>query len=138
MFSVLLLFFRTEGRWFWVGLNKRDPEHPGSWQWSDGSPVSTQRCSLSIHKPWIIRGHPSRLFLVCLCFGQVVTSFIDDKNEEDDRRDCAVYSDLTNALTPQPCDTKHEWICMLPRGKHPHTTSLHTDMLHIRTSALHY
>lgn len=47
---------------------------------------------------------------------QVVTSFIEDKNEEDDRRDCAMYSDLTNTLMPQPCDTKHEWICKLARG----------------------
>uniref|UniRef100_A0A3B4X721 Phospholipase A2 receptor 1 n=1 Tax=Seriola lalandi dorsalis TaxID=1841481 RepID=A0A3B4X721_SERLL len=78
------MFEGTEGRWFWVGLNKRDPEHPGVWEWSDGSPV--------------------------------VTSFIEDKNEEDDRRDCAVYSDLTNTLMPQPCDTKHEWICKLSRG----------------------
>uniref|UniRef100_A0A8C4H179 Phospholipase A2 receptor 1 n=1 Tax=Dicentrarchus labrax TaxID=13489 RepID=A0A8C4H179_DICLA len=78
------MFEGTEGRWFWVGLNKRDPEYPGAWEWSDGSPV--------------------------------VTSFIEDKNEEDDRRDCAVYSDLTNALMPQPCATKHEWICKLSRG----------------------
>uniref|UniRef100_A0A3Q1IX63 Uncharacterized protein n=1 Tax=Anabas testudineus TaxID=64144 RepID=A0A3Q1IX63_ANATE len=78
------MFEGTEGRWFWVGLNKRDPEHPGSWEWSDGSPV--------------------------------VTSFIGDKNEEDDRRDCAVFSNLTNTVIPQPCDTKHEWICKLSRG----------------------
>ncbi|XP_054627640.1 secretory phospholipase A2 receptor isoform X2 [Dunckerocampus dactyliophorus] len=78
------MFEGTEGRWFWVGLNKRDPEHPGVWEWSDGSPV--------------------------------MTSFIEDKNDEDDRRDCAVYSDLTNNLIPQPCDGKHEWICQLPRG----------------------
>ncbi|CAK6970766.1 secretory phospholipase A2 receptor [Scomber scombrus] len=78
------MFEGTEGRWFWVGLNKRDPEHLGTWEWSDGSPV--------------------------------VTSFIEDKNEEDDRRDCAVYSDLTNVLMPQPCDTKHEWICKMSRG----------------------
>lgn len=36
--------FRTAGRWFWVGLNKRDPERLGSWEWSDGSPVSVLRC----------------------------------------------------------------------------------------------
>uniref|UniRef100_A0A3P9Q7G5 Phospholipase A2 receptor 1 n=1 Tax=Poecilia reticulata TaxID=8081 RepID=A0A3P9Q7G5_POERE len=73
------MFEGTEGRWFWVGLNKRDPDHPGAWEWSDGSPI--------------------------------VTSFIEDKNEEDDRRDCAVYSDLTNNMMPRPCDAKHEWIC---------------------------
>ncbi|XP_034536197.1 secretory phospholipase A2 receptor [Notolabrus celidotus] len=79
------MFEGTEVRWFWVGLNKRDPEDPGAWEWSDGSPV--------------------------------VTSFIEDKNEEDDRRDCAMYSDLTNALMPQPCDNKHEWICKLARDE---------------------
>ncbi|XP_059208069.1 secretory phospholipase A2 receptor [Centropristis striata] len=78
------MFEGTEGRWFWVGLNKRDPEYPGAWEWSDGSPV--------------------------------VTSFVEDKNEEDDSRDCAVYGDLTNTLTPQPCSAKHEWICKLSRG----------------------
>ncbi|XP_047218569.1 secretory phospholipase A2 receptor isoform X1 [Girardinichthys multiradiatus] len=78
------MFEGTEGRWFWVGLNKRDPDYLGVWEWSDGSPI--------------------------------VASFIGDKNEDDDRRDCAVYSDLTNTLMPRPCDTKHEWICKLSRG----------------------
>ncbi|XP_037549025.1 secretory phospholipase A2 receptor [Nematolebias whitei] len=78
------MFEGTAGRWFWVGLNKRDPEHLGSWEWSDGSPV--------------------------------VTSFIEDKNEDDEHRACAVYGDLTNALMPRQCDTKHEWICKLSRG----------------------
>uniref|UniRef100_A0A8C8GRA6 Phospholipase A2 receptor 1 n=1 Tax=Oncorhynchus tshawytscha TaxID=74940 RepID=A0A8C8GRA6_ONCTS len=80
------MFDGTEGRWFWVGLNKRDPQSAGAWEWSDGTPV--------------------------------VSSFVEDKNEEDDRHSCAVYSDLTNALLPQPCDTKHEWICKAPRGNH--------------------
>lgn len=57
----------------------------------------------------------------------MVTSFIEDKNDEDDRRDCAVYSDLTNALTPQPCDSKHEWICKLPKGEHMCNTVLYTS-----------
>lgn len=82
--TIAKMFDGTEGRWFWVGLTKRDPQSGGSWEWSDGTPV--------------------------------VTSFIQDKNEEDDSHECAVYSDLTNHLTPQPCDSKHEWICKVPRG----------------------
>lgn len=39
-----------------------------------------------------------------------------DKNDEDDRRNCAVFSDLSDVLVPQPCDTNHEWICKLDRG----------------------
>ncbi|XP_016324044.1 secretory phospholipase A2 receptor-like [Sinocyclocheilus anshuiensis] len=45
----------------------------------------------------------------------VVTSFIEDMNELDSRM-CAVYSDLTNTLTPHSCDSKYEWICKVPRG----------------------
>uniref|UniRef100_A0A672ISJ2 Phospholipase A2 receptor 1 n=1 Tax=Salarias fasciatus TaxID=181472 RepID=A0A672ISJ2_SALFA len=78
------MFEGTEGRHFWVGLNKRDPEYLGSWEWSDGSPV--------------------------------VMSFIEDRNDEDDRRECAVFSDLTNTVIPQPCDAQHEWICKVSRG----------------------
>ncbi|CAL8246528.1 unnamed protein product [Lota lota] len=79
------MFEGTEGRWFWVGLNKRDPDEHGSWKWSDHSPV--------------------------------VSLFFEDKNEEDEQRNCAVYSHLTNTLLPQPCDAKHEWICQLYRGQ---------------------
>uniref|UniRef100_A0A3Q4I7D4 Phospholipase A2 receptor 1 n=1 Tax=Neolamprologus brichardi TaxID=32507 RepID=A0A3Q4I7D4_NEOBR len=93
VFVLCFSFFRTEARRFWVGLNKRDPEYAGAWEWSDGSPVSWQRHSLS------------RL------------------NEEDDRRDCAAYSDLTNTFMPQLCDSKHEWVCKLSRGKHAQTHS---------------
>ncbi|KAK9966427.1 hypothetical protein ABG768_003538 [Culter alburnus] len=45
----------------------------------------------------------------------VVTFFIEDMNEVDSRM-CAVYSDLTNTLTPHSCDSKYEWICKVPRG----------------------
>ncbi|XP_054978280.1 LOW QUALITY PROTEIN: secretory phospholipase A2 receptor [Sorex araneus] len=34
-----LRFNRTEERQFWVGFNKRNPLSPGSWKWSDGTPV---------------------------------------------------------------------------------------------------
>ncbi|XP_042590494.1 secretory phospholipase A2 receptor [Cyprinus carpio] len=45
----------------------------------------------------------------------VVTSLMEDMNEVDSRM-CAVYSDLTNTLTPHSCDSKYEWICKVPRG----------------------
>lgn len=78
------MFEGTDGHWFWMGLNKRDPEYPTSWQWSDDTPV--------------------------------VTSFIEDKNEELDGRDCAVFSHLTNTFVPKPCDRKYEWICKMNKG----------------------
>ncbi|XP_066503060.1 secretory phospholipase A2 receptor [Hoplias malabaricus] len=78
------MFDSTEGRWFWVGFTKRDPQSAGAWEWSDGTPV--------------------------------VTSFIEDRNDEATDHECAAYSDQTNTLTPQPCDAKFEWICKVPRG----------------------
>ncbi|TRY88119.1 hypothetical protein DNTS_031499 [Danionella cerebrum] len=45
----------------------------------------------------------------------VVTSLIEDTNEADSHL-CAVYSDLTNTLSPHSCDSKYEWICKVPRG----------------------
>ncbi|XP_061090815.1 secretory phospholipase A2 receptor isoform X1 [Conger conger] len=46
----------------------------------------------------------------------VVSSFIEDKNNEDDLHNCAVYNYPINAMIPQPCDAKHEWICKAPKG----------------------
>uniref|UniRef100_A0A8C1VLS8 Phospholipase A2 receptor 1 n=1 Tax=Cyprinus carpio TaxID=7962 RepID=A0A8C1VLS8_CYPCA len=48
----------------------------------------------------------------------VVTSLMEDMNEVDSRM-CAVYSDLTNTLTPHSCDSKYEWICKVPREHEP-------------------
>uniref|UniRef100_A0A8C2KD52 Phospholipase A2 receptor 1 n=1 Tax=Cyprinus carpio TaxID=7962 RepID=A0A8C2KD52_CYPCA len=48
----------------------------------------------------------------------VVTSLMEDMNEVDSRM-CAVYSDLTNTLTPHSCDSKYEWICKVPREHKP-------------------
>lgn len=109
VFLSRFLFCRTEGRWFWVGFNKRDPEHPGMWKWSDGSYVSLMR-------RWVNRRKvPTTCAVMFAAWWQVMTPFVD-KNDEDDRRNCAVFSDLSDVLVPQPCDAKHEWICKLDRG----------------------
>lgn len=108
------LFFRTEGRSFWVGLNKRDPEHPGAWEWSDNTPVSAEIAAYLIV---VFSSNNLRASCCLVCaFMQVVTTFIEDKAEDDDRRHCAVYSYLTNAFIPQLCDAKHEWICKIAKG----------------------
>lgn len=131
VFVLCFSFFRTEARRFWVGLNKRDPEYAGAWEWSDGSPVSTQRHSLSV-----LVTHQRSVECYRFVFVQVVTSFIDDKSEEDDRRDCAAYSDLTNTFMPQLCDSKHEWVCKLSRGKRARAQT-HSPALSTRTCCLY-
>lgn len=100
-----------------MGLNKRDPEHPGVWEWSDGTPVSAD---FAAYPAVIVNGNdqwsscPSPR---CVFFLQVVTTFIEDNAEDDDRRHCAVYSYLNNAFVPQLCNAKHEWICKITKGK---------------------
>ncbi|KAK7877262.1 hypothetical protein WMY93_032016, partial [Mugilogobius chulae] len=59
------MFEETEGRWFWMGLNKRDPENPSSWQWSDNSPVVTS----------FIEDKNSESFGDCAVFSHVTNSF---------------------------------------------------------------
>ncbi|XP_066544721.1 secretory phospholipase A2 receptor isoform X2 [Amia ocellicauda] len=44
----------------------------------------------------------------------VVSSFIEDKNNEDDNKNCGVYK--TGMIMPQRCDAQHEWICKMPKG----------------------
>ncbi|KAJ8255350.1 hypothetical protein GJAV_G00203870 [Gymnothorax javanicus] len=46
----------------------------------------------------------------------VFTSFIEDKNSEDDMHNCAVYSYPIGAVIPRPCNAKHEWICKTRKG----------------------
>ncbi|KAG2458799.1 ITB6 protein, partial [Polypterus senegalus] len=48
----------------------------------------------------------------------VVSSFIEDRNDENDKVNCAVYK-TNNTLIPQRCDSKHEWICKIPKELEP-------------------
>ncbi|XP_033899686.3 secretory phospholipase A2 receptor isoform X1 [Acipenser ruthenus] len=45
----------------------------------------------------------------------VVSSFIEDRNNEDDQRNCAAYK-AGNMIIPLRCDAKLEWICKMPKG----------------------
>ncbi|MGH0159600.1 UNVERIFIED_CONTAM: hypothetical protein FKN15_037755 [Acipenser sinensis] len=46
----------------------------------------------------------------------VVSSFIEDRNNEDDQRNCAAYK-AGNMIIPLRCDVKLEWICKMPKGR---------------------
>ncbi|XP_061743297.1 secretory phospholipase A2 receptor isoform X2 [Nerophis ophidion] len=61
------MFQGTEARWFWVGLNKRDPEHPGEWKWSDGSPVRTSFLEEGSEGDCAVLGHLSERVLPQRC-----------------------------------------------------------------------
>ncbi|XP_041056798.1 lymphocyte antigen 75 isoform X1 [Carcharodon carcharias] len=91
----------TDERWFWVGLNKRNPDSEGSWEWSDSRPVS----------------------LVLLPF--------EFKEDDYAVRDCGAFQTQTPLwhhfmfdirrkfeyhLMPFHCDIKLEWVCQIPKG----------------------
>ncbi|GCC22034.1 hypothetical protein chiPu_0000418 [Chiloscyllium punctatum] len=92
----------TDERWFWVGLNKRNPDSKGSWEWSDGRPVS------------------------------LVTLPFDFKEDDYAVRDCGAFQtqkplwhrfmmfDIRRKfdyhLMPFHCDIKLEWVCQIPKG----------------------
>ncbi|KAG5852543.1 hypothetical protein ANANG_G00063540 [Anguilla anguilla] len=71
----------------------------------------------------------------------VVMSFIEDKNNEDDMHNCAAYSFPNNAVIPQPCNAKHEWICKTLKGvelQRPYWYIEHEDPWVFRRGAEYY
>ncbi|XP_036401558.1 lymphocyte antigen 75 [Megalops cyprinoides] len=101
----------SSDRFFWVGLNRRNPILDGEspWEWSDGRPVSTfllhniheddeynRDClALKVVK-W--RRYPS--LLISLLHG---------------------YTEQAYLATPFTCDAQLEWVCQIPRGSTPLT-----------------
>ncbi|XP_060543969.1 lymphocyte antigen 75 [Pantherophis guttatus] len=99
----------SDDRWVWIGLNKRNPELLGSWQWSDDKPVST------------------------------VVMPLEFREDDYDIRDCAAIKTLGLKrrpwwhfylyeareeefyLKPFHCDAKLEWVCQITKGSTPKT-----------------
>ncbi|XP_063174385.1 lymphocyte antigen 75 [Candoia aspera] len=99
----------SDDRWVWVGLNKRNPDLLGSWQWSDDKPVST------------------------------VVMPPEFREDDYDVRDCAAVKTLRAKrrpmwdlyffenreeefyLKPFHCDVKLEWVCQITKGSTPKT-----------------
>uniref|UniRef100_A0A8D0HCU8 Lymphocyte antigen 75 n=1 Tax=Sphenodon punctatus TaxID=8508 RepID=A0A8D0HCU8_SPHPU len=97
----------SNDRWIWTGLNKRNPDYLGSWQWSDDKPVST-----------LVMTH-------------------DFQEDDYDTRDCAALKtiritrrpfwrlyfyddrDLDFYLKPFHCEARLEWVCQITKGSTP-------------------
>uniref|UniRef100_A0AAY5E854 Lymphocyte antigen 75 n=1 Tax=Electrophorus electricus TaxID=8005 RepID=A0AAY5E854_ELEEL len=99
----------SDDRFFWVGLNRRNPNNDNSWEWSDGRPVSMMIFPQDFHE------------------------------DDEYNRDCAAFkvnSDHSRNLKLWPffyhvpvrpfyhrpfhCDAHLEWVCQIPRGIKPH------------------
>ncbi|ROI84218.1 Lymphocyte antigen 75 [Anabarilius grahami] len=94
----------SDNRFFWVGLNRRNPNNNNNWEWSDGRPVSM------------------------MIFPE------DFNEDDAYNRDCVAFKTLKGTYRPflyllfhnvlprsfYPstfhCDAKLEWVCQIPRG----------------------
>ncbi|XP_041936044.1 lymphocyte antigen 75 isoform X1 [Alosa sapidissima] len=97
----------SDDRYFWVGLNRRNPNNENAWEWSDGRPLSTSMFPMEIHE------------------------------DDEYNRDCTAFKSLRGSfhlffffmlhdLPPRPfyatpfhCDAPLEWACQIPRGATP-------------------
>uniref|UniRef100_A0A2D4HWA4 Lymphocyte antigen 75 n=1 Tax=Micrurus lemniscatus lemniscatus TaxID=129467 RepID=A0A2D4HWA4_MICLE len=104
---IILREIISDDRWVWIGLNKRNPDLLGSWQWSDDKPVSS------------------------------VVMPLEFREDDYDLRDCAAVKTLSRKrrplyhiylfedreedfyLKPFHCDVQLEWVCQIPKGSTP-------------------
>ncbi|KAI4900585.1 hypothetical protein NFI96_017269 [Prochilodus magdalenae] len=113
----------SNDRFFWLGLNRRNPNTDNSWEWSDGRPVSM------------------------MIFPQ---EFHDD---DDYNRDCAAFKSMKVTLKyflftlieiPKlpfyssvfHCDAKLEWVCQIPKGQTPNNPEWYNPDGHHETSVV--
>ncbi|KAL6469196.1 hypothetical protein MHYP_G00227200 [Metynnis hypsauchen] len=111
----------SDDRFFWVGLNRRNPNYDNSWEWSDGRPVSMMIFPQEFH------------------------------GDDDYNRDCAAFKSLKGStfpfflwlpyVPPRPfyssafhCDAKLEWVCQIPRGQTPKKPEWYNPDGHHETS----
>ncbi|KAM3853748.1 lymphocyte antigen 75 [Vipera latastei] len=106
---IILREIISNDRWVWIGLNKRNPDLLGSWQWTDDKPVSN------------------------------VVIPLEFREDDYDLRDCAAVKTLEQKrrrpwhiyllkdkeenfyLKPFHCDVKLEWVCQITKGTTPKT-----------------
>ncbi|XP_029113613.1 lymphocyte antigen 75-like isoform X1 [Scleropages formosus] len=111
----------SNDRYFWVGLNQRNPGAEGSWEWSDGRPVSSSVFPREFHE------------------------------DDEYNRDCVAFKSERRTLrtffmllfdlplrsffaSPFHCDARLEWVCQIPRGKTPETPEWYNPGGHHETS----
>lgn len=95
----------SDDRYFWVGLNRRNPADQ-SWQWSDGRPVSFDVLHHQFHEDDAYNRD-------CTAFKSMkrtITSLL------------MLFHDIHITpffATPFHCDAHLEWVCQIPRGIEP-------------------
>ncbi|XP_046886441.1 lymphocyte antigen 75 [Hypomesus transpacificus] len=111
----------SNDRFFWVGLNRRDPADP-AWTWSDGRPVSMDVLHEDFH-------HDDEYDRNCAAFKTTRGTFR------------SLFLFLLRDPPPKPffaspfhCDAKMEWVCQIPRGRTALTPEWYNPDGHHQTS----
>ncbi|XP_043107956.1 lymphocyte antigen 75 isoform X2 [Puntigrus tetrazona] len=112
----------SDNRFFWVGLNRRNPNNDNNWEWSDGRPVTM------------------------MIFPE------EFNEDDAYNRDCVAFKTLKGAYKPLffllfhnvpqrsfypsvfHCNAKLEWVCQIPRGQTPKTPDWYNPDGHHSTS----
>nr|XP_046247270.1 lymphocyte antigen 75 [Scatophagus argus] len=111
----------SDNRYFWVGLNRRDPADR-SWQWSNGQPVSMDILHHDFHEDD--------------AYSRDCTAFKTAKSTLK-HLFVLLFHDISPTpfyATPFHCDAKLEWVCQIPRGKTPKTPDWYNPGGHHETS----
>ncbi|XP_062972567.1 lymphocyte antigen 75 [Elgaria multicarinata webbii] len=103
-FHTILREIISDDRWVWVGLNKRNPESLGSWQWSDNKPMSTAVMPPDFRED-DYETRDCAAIKTLRAIRRSVWSFYNFDGREED-----FY------LKPFHCDAKLEWVCQITKG----------------------
>ncbi|XP_039349521.1 lymphocyte antigen 75 [Mauremys reevesii] len=104
----------SNDRWVWVGLNKRNPDSLGTWQWSDNNPETTVVMSHDFQRDvYDIRD------CAALKTTRISRRYFWRLHFYDDRQ-------LDFYLKPFLCDARLEWVCQITKGSTPKTPEWYT------------
>ncbi|XP_025055752.1 lymphocyte antigen 75, partial [Alligator sinensis] len=96
----------SNDRWVWVGLNKRDPDSLGTWQWSDDNSVTTVM-PLDYQEDVYDTRDCAALKTIRISRRQYWRFYPYEGKE------------LDFYLKPFHCDAKLEWVCQITKGSTP-------------------
>ncbi|XP_015226780.1 PREDICTED: lymphocyte antigen 75-like [Cyprinodon variegatus] len=110
----------SDDRYFWVGLNRRNPSDP-SWEWSDGRPVSFDVLHHEFHQDDAYNRDCTAFKSMKRTFSHLLLFFHD-------------INTTPFFATPFHCDARLEWVCQIPRGIEPKNPEWYNPDGHHETS----
>ncbi|XP_056590497.1 LOW QUALITY PROTEIN: lymphocyte antigen 75 [Triplophysa dalaica] len=112
----------SDDRFFWMGLNRRNPNNDNNWEWSDGRPVSMTILPQEFQEDDEYNRN-------CIAFKSLKETYK------------TFYSSLFRYFPSRPfyprtfhCDANLEWVCQIPRGRTPKTPQWYNPDGHHNTS----